>query len=246
MAVPQIDTIVAALGAALALSFTVERIIEGVKNVFAYFIKDTADIVVPPLAKLERRADAIVEKYQDQTTRLQEEAQARSDAGAAQLSQTSVQGLGEWDERVGVFTFTIEPATAPNMTRVLREFMIQILGLIAGIVLAHGAQLKLFSLLLQGAYVGTPLPPLPDGVDYLLTGMLIGGGSAPIHMLIKFISERRITPAAADTDTREAAPTVTEAASTAPTPVTTPVLSTDLFNVPYDGGVDCARLQNTH
>lgn len=89
-------------------------------------------------------------------------------------------------------TIYVAPATDPDDGRTARAFAIQMLAFAAGIAIAHFARLRLFDALLGPYLSGQDFQPIEPWLDYVLTGLVIGGGSAPLHLLIRFIQERGV------------------------------------------------------
>jgi hypothetical protein len=138
-----------------------------------------------------------------------------------------------------------EAATDPDDGVTIKRFLLQLTGFAAGILLARLANVQLFQAF--GIAISAP-------ADYVLTGLLIGGGSAPVHVLIRLISERRITPEAAGpeaetagAETVEASPRAKEAASEPAivVPASEPA-GVEWIDIPYNGGVDREILEHHH
>ena len=66
-----------------------------------------------------------------------------------------------------------------------------LLGILFGIILAFATRLRMLSLL--GISVGAPgtLGNLAAGMDMLLTGLVIGTGSAPVHSLVGLLQNTK-------------------------------------------------------
>ena len=160
-----------------------------------------------------------------------------------------------WDESVPTSIILVEPATDPDDARTLKPFILQILGLATGIILAAFNDLRLFGSLVSSADV-------PATTDHLLTGLLIGGGSAPIHVLIRFVSERKVpTVRSSGEEQKEAAAQPTASSPEkpgqtafpslkgggAPSIVTAPPGQVDgWLDIAYKGGVDPDVLESIH
>jgi len=150
-------------------------------------------------------------------------------------------------------TILVQPATDPDDGTVLRVFVLQGVALAVGIVAAHYTGLRLFSAF--GADVSAP-------TDYLLTGLFIGGGSGPAHVLIRFITQRKFSAEREVTQTAEA-PVVAATAAAAEdgassgAPAVAPALAARVaavpasdvdaaLDIPYAGGVDREKLEHVH
>lgn len=163
-------------------------------------------------------------------------------------------------------TIVVQDATDADDGRTLRALSIQLVAAAAGILAAHFFNVRLFEAFAPNAIPGGA------GTDYVLTGLLIGGGSAPIHMLIRFIGQRKISALAALE--REEAPSTSSVAvdpvrtaegarSTPATAQPEPTAADDArgsaggvpaaaaadaawVEIPYEGGVDRERLESVH
>ncbi len=148
---------------------------------------------------------------------------------------------GEWAEQVGTSLVLAVPATDPDDGKVVKTLVLQLLGFAAGILLAHVAGVSLFRTFL-GPDTGLSIP-----VDYILTGLLIGGGSAPMHVLVRFLTERQVVsapPAAAEATPEESQPPAAEAPALIVTPPREDVEG--WVELAYSGGVDREKLQHVH
>jgi len=265
------------LSQALGLSLVVERLIEFGKNVVEPTIRPS-DVRASPdpadarnaLAAAETLAardaasqahEAAVEAKVDarttQSTELQKireqlltetdnAARTKLILRAAELRKALVadEQHGEWEERVPNSVILVEPATEPDDGQTVRAFVLQILGVAVGILLAKLSGLNLFSAFLHDSVVPAGWQPW----DHILTGVFIGGGSAPVHTLIRFISERKTTAEAAELVVEETpaekAPLSVRAAAIVD-PSLDPAAGT-FIDIPYQGGVDAMLLQSVH
>jgi hypothetical protein len=217
---------------------------------------------------VEREAEVEAEEHREKSERLADlrallrtaESGPVDEAGKAELvtlrqdvltlttELRATERLGEWDEQVGPAIVLAIPATDPDSGKVVKTLVLQLLGFATGIVLARFAGVTLFGTFL-GAGAAVPVP-----VDYILTGLLIGGGSGPMHVLIRFITERKTATEAPAAQAPRAAPAALRAAAPLPVlPVAPPIVVTapkeDLagwVDVRYDGGVARERLEHVH
>jgi hypothetical protein len=291
------DRIAKPLAAALGLSLVVERVVEFLKNLLdvplgqpAVPIQErgaTEKALAPIDELLERhrreepweQLEAMLEKHGGaEAVRARiSEIEADLERGGPDAARASLQEeltelraileIGpqnmEWDERVPPTTVLVQPATDPDRGETVRAFILQLLALAIGIVAAHVCNLRLFGHLLGGA---------PDAIpaewDALLSGLFVGGGSAPVHVLIRFVSQRRIDvpaeeerPAAAAAPAQPAAPpapariVVAAAGPALPAgggaggvaaPPIAPPATAEWVDIPYDGGVDVELLESVH
>jgi hypothetical protein len=152
---------------------------------------------------------------------------------------------GEWGEQVSNSVILIEDATDADDGTTFKAFILQILGFAAGIVAAHYGGLQLFNSFLKAM----SKPEMAPWLDYLLTGLFIGGGSGPVHTLIRFISDRKITAdAVPQAKSEPEAPPAAVAAAAAPAVIATSakLAEAEWVDIPYDGGVDRDKLEGIH
>ena len=272
---PEFSAILAPLSAALGLSLIVERVLELVQNLLERFLgrpegrmvpKAQADKVLQEIEKASENrlhADQLENETEPLTVELLEARKALAKADGAREKSELEARIGKlqetlaekeadsaWDESVPTSIILVEPATDPDDTRTLKPFMIQILGLAAGIILAAFNDLKLFGTLLSTATI-------PDTADHLLTGLLIGGGSGPIHVLIRFVSERKVPYVKSVGEEKKEAPAPSSASeksaqapsqgAAAPSVVASPPVEVGAWrDITYRGGVDADALESIH
>ena len=259
------DSVFVPLSAALGLSLAVERIVEFIKNIpEQFFGAGQAHRKIPKTAKLDQKIENLKELYEKdrESQEIEEKAEASAEERAKMRAELDreldnrrrntllkkldeVERDTEWGERFSNATLVVEDATDPDDGRTLRSFIIQFLGFAIGIILVKISGLRLFSSILYS--LGSN--EIAQSADYVLTGLLIGGGSKPMHLLIRFISERKI-PA-------EAQPLAIEKEKTplpqtenlgAPSIVTVPydAAAETWIDIPYTGGVDREKLDGVH
>lgn len=209
------------LSAALGLSLAVERILEFLQNLFERSIGMKGVRKIPVLSGLDKKLKELEELHQK-----------------AQDTQE-----GEWEEQVPANIILVKKAQALDHGKTLKTLILQLLGVAAGILLARFCNVHLFNKFLE--LINIPLIPL--WADYAFTGLLIGGGSEPIHVLIRFISERKITAEAEPIAEEEKLPQRAEKPA-APAMITK---SSDLkaherIDIPYSGGIDLDQLEDVH
>jgi len=272
--------VIAPLAAALGLSLLVERILELVQNLLERVLRHAPGRVAPDsqataeqIEKLETkrerdREDAEIERQAEDTAETLEalrrqltetedpdrraEIEAEMEPLRRQLAEQEKDGVSAWDERVATTTLLVEEARPRDPHQTLKPFVLQLLGLAAGVVLARWAQVQLFGTLLEFAGSGVTVP---DWEDYVLTGLLIGGGSGPVHVLLRFIEQRRMPssePVGAEEEPAGEAPAAgaapkTSSAGGAVVSVAAPAAEDgDWIDIPYRGGVDREKLEHVH
>lgn len=215
------ESFMVTLSAALAASIVVERVLEILKNIMDHMIGTENKKILPDLKEVDKKIAKL---------------ETISKAAASDEA---------WDEKQPLNTILVEPATDPDDGTVLRTFVIQVMGFAVGIITAHYFELGLFRSLMMNSVTISPWS------DFLLTGLLIGGGSGPIHTLIRFVTQRKEwVPVAAGAESNPDAAKKTAVISTPETPVAlvqaADIPAADELNVPYNGGVDLEILEYVH
>jgi hypothetical protein len=162
-------------------------------------------------------------------------------------------------ERVPGSTVLVLNATDPDDGTTIRAFMLHLIGFALGILAARAGDIHLFDALWKGVTADTGMidqaarlaPAVPPWIDYVLTGLFIGGGSAQMHLLLDFVSQRKVpadvaAAAMGEAPADEAAAPVAHALA-APAIVMPPDAGReDWVDIAYDGGVDVDILEGIH
>lgn len=225
------------LGGALGMSVFVERALEFTKNLIDLLptkafgpttykpgeIDQEYDALVERLDVLRRRT--AVNELRKKLKALDEKIEQTADAaqrGKLQIERQGTEGElsaaimraeqleGEFEEGAPLDLLLVQPATDVDTAITGRKFVMQMMAFALGIGAAHTAHIGLFNSFLRE--IGQTIP---TSLDYILTGLFIGGGSGPVHTLIRFITERKYTEPVSEVDkveVPEAATTVTAAA----------------------------------
>jgi hypothetical protein len=229
-----LESILVPLSAVLGLSLVVERILEIAKNILERLIGSNEGRMLPEIKHADEIINGLTEKYE--RAKLEED----FEAGSSKTKKSGVADEQEPDERVLAYRVYVEAATDPDDGSTLRIFILQLLGFAAGIVLAHYSGVQLFNSFLKT--LGNH-SLMPAWVDFLFTGLLIGGGSGPLHVLIKFVQDRKIDlpedEAEKELDQLKAPVKVIQAPKSE--------VHSDIWeDIPYAGGVDRDKLQDVH
>lgn len=215
------DAFMVTLFTVLGLSLVVERILEFLKNILEPRIGTRYRRMAPGFQEIDRKINDLEE-----------------------LSRISKED-DEWQERYPLNTVLVEPATDPDDGTLARACIIQIMGFAMGIFAAHFFGARLFNTLVGGSQT------IAVWIDSLLTGLLIGGGSGPIHILISFVTQRKVLlPSggnANSSEEKEAQPIVESDETEKPAVVVQPrAVPDDELDIPYYGGVDREILEGIH
>lgn len=258
------DSIIVPLSAALGLSLIVERILEFAKNILEWFVKSQKGRNIPGHSESDRIINDLEVKYKREELSLKTEERAEKSinerikikakldsesdpAKRKELKQklAELEKDGEYDERFSNSVVLVEPAIDADDGKTLKAFILQLLGFAAGIILAHFSGIQLFNSFLSSIGSASTIAP---GIDYLFTGLLIGGGSAPMHILIRFITQRKtivtdntVSTGVDETSTKIEKPRVPAIISTS-----TGNNNPAWIDIPYNGGVDRTELEWAH
>ncbi len=128
----------------------------------------------------------------------------------------------------------IEVGNVPDRNEIKKSFSLQVSGCVLGIILCWQGDLALFKML--NASLGTSF--WATGFDYILTGILIGTGTAPVHALIRLLQAKR--------DLSQAQKSQISMPVAEVTPVEKAVVPAGhpLVEIKYFGGVAPEKLQN--
>ncbi len=151
--------------------------------------------------------------------------------------------------------FEILPFEVAAPEKVIKEFWLQKLGFVVAVAGCYYLKFSMWQLFdwLPSVQAGQP-----HFWEYLLTGIVIGAGSKPVHFLMKFLLNRKVIVS------REEVRKAVEAAPVSPqppremetgvsapvkpvSPVVTPLSRfQEIFGFDYDGGYKPERLNYTH
>ncbi len=194
------------LSTALGLSFLIERFLEIVNGLFKRYIFSDLDA----LQTEEEQKVEVVDMAGD-------EEMANDD-----------------EKKHAPILLAVKPLASRNAIETSQAFLLQILGVVAGIVVCLLTDFRLFSPL--GVFDGVSEP-----IDKVLTGLLIGGGSQPIHFLLEFLNQRKIT---LDAPSNGILP-IANASGVIVDPVDCePPSFFKILNVPYEGGYKPESLED--
>ena len=128
----------------------------------------------------------------------------------------------------------LDPGKIPNRNLITKKFILQMSGGVLGLILCIKGDLGLFHMLKATG--------IARWVDYLLTGILIGTGTEPIHSLIRFIQAKNEASQSENDASAELA--------AAPPPQATEISTSNgitakpLIDLTYEGGLDPQVHQN--
>ncbi|MCG8671114.1 MAG: N-acetylmuramoyl-L-alanine amidase [Pseudomonadales bacterium] len=123
------------------------------------------------------------------------------------------------------------PLTEGSATQIRQRAFLQLAAAGLGVMAAEAFDLRMLVLFFENFNQYTL-------IDTIVTGIVIGGGSQPIHVLIRFLTTRRMT-------LEEEKETIKEATPKAATETFTPIAPPAAFlSFEYQGGVDSDKLEN--
>jgi len=134
---------------------------------------------------------------------------------------------------------TIVPSSVKSIGQAQTALVLALFAVGLGVILAEIFNLKLISL-----FLGTAVP---HWADITLTGIVIGGGSQPIHVLLRFLTTRKITEfEQVQTARQELEETVSESTIQPSRPLLKQVEERGWQPIVYKGGVKPGTLERCH
>lgn len=124
------------------------------------------------------------------------------------------------------------PIPTPSLTQIKQRAFLQLAAAGLGIAAAEAFDVRLVGLIFE-SFRDQRL------MDTLVTGLIIGGGSQPIHVLLRFLTTRRVD---IEQERQRQAPVAKK--KTQPLAEATTKPEGRLITIDYDGGVDRDKLQN--
>ncbi len=243
----ELSTVLTPLSIAAGLAIVVERILEVLKHIMHSesnlsdgSIKDVitrANHAIKITRQVFSNVDSstasslIPEKFS--TTEV-----AESDITAGKTSKILRSPADdESDEFYPPPRIQVTPATQLSTFKTSKIVFLQLAAAGLGMILANIFNLQLLSIFMQGYGFGTSEVFL--AFDTIFTGLIIGGGSQPIHVLIRFITERKIN---IQDDTLKTNTELTALVDKTAKKVTASIWQ----DINYQGGINPESLQNTH
>jgi len=249
------QTVLTAFTVAAGLSLGIERGLELLKH-----FMDLGNGSLNPKEGIQRAAE-LVDKAEQALAHPESTLRAPGVAGGAQPGSPGGQPRqgpavnrtaadSEASEKYPPPRIPVVPMAALSTQDTGNTLFFQFAGAGLGIFLANVFELRLLSVLLdQQPQAISALFALADGI---FTGLVIGGGSQPIHVLIRFLSERKVTVASEEAvedaegeveKTKALAKVVSSKGLISEKKEQNPLEWVDIV---YTGGVDPQQLDNQH
>jgi hypothetical protein len=247
-----VSLVISALTIAAALSLVVERILEVIKHfreednakIEGKQVKKSTDDYIQQAKQLIKDLKSVADAYQT-AKKLDKLSKAKPDttpelpplpATAQMDSKGEEKEDTEFERHEPV---TIIAATAKPLGEAQTALVLALLAAGFGIILAQLFDLRLISLFLNRE--------VPVWADIMLTGIVIGGGSQPIHVLLRFLTSRRIPVTEQPKSTEpEPEPTIAQPAVPPPPPKVTQKDDSHWQPIAYTGGVKPESLEQYH
>lgn len=249
------QTVITTLTIAAGLALAIERSIELLKH----FMGSTSGSLGTDeiRALLERAVQAVKEAreaisgskpYLPSLTPPQSTAVAAAPLVAPAIAQRAADA--EASEQHPAPAIPVIPPTPLSTQQTARQLFYLLTAAGLGILLAHLFEIRLFALLTLSN--GLPQHPsvLFSLVDIIFSGLVIGGGSQPIHVLIRFLGERKVTRQSEE----RVAPKALESGGDLAAAISRATLveaipeaaALQWREIAYQGGINPAALQTTH
>ncbi|NOZ54565.1 MAG: N-acetylmuramoyl-L-alanine amidase [Gammaproteobacteria bacterium] len=146
----------------------------------------------------------------------------------------------ESDEKFPAPRIPVIAATTQSRFLTAKRVFLQLAAAGLGIIFAYIFDLRLLSAFLDG--YGVIASEVVLSLDVVFTGIVIGGGSQPIHLLIRFIAERSVRLEKPGLGSQAQSSLSLEGRITAPLTNT----AATWHDIDYRGGVQPERLDRTH
>lgn len=250
-----LSTVLTSLTIAAGLALGVERTLEVLKHIMASetgFLrrseyKDAVDRTKDAINKAKTGIDSdaadTAAPLPADRTQLTDPTPA---AGVSPIQKTDTDlspADSEGEERFPAPQIPVIPATPKPPFTAAKILFLQLAAAGLGMILAYIFNIKLLSVFLKG--YGFAITDLFSALDIVFTGLVIGGGSQPIHLLIRFLTERKVS-----VKTEDAVETQLSIAKTVATAelveTAKGILGTVWKDIDYRGGVHPERLENAH
>jgi hypothetical protein len=195
-----LSPILTSLTIAAGLALGIERTLELLKNIMdqSKGVVDLRDVI-----NRARSAVAEVEQYlRSPTPPLPAEVPAEPPAPDIGSPISFVPAAAtvtdnQPDERYPAPRITVQPAVGTTIQQASKVLFLQLFAAGLGILLAHYFKIQLVTIFLQGlGHKPSAFFQALDffqGIDIILSGLVIGGGSQAIHVLIRFLTERKVS-----------------------------------------------------
>lgn len=193
---PAVDsqTVITTLTIAAGLALAIERTIELLKQIMG---SANGSLGKSEIMELLERARQIVADAKEAvagrqvTTRSAKPVAATPPAAAPLTAQ--VLADSEPSEQHPAPAIPVIPPTPLSTQQTGRQLFYLLSAFGLGIILAHVFEIRMLALLT----LNNGLPGAPSGLfaffDLIVSGLVMGGGSQPIHALIQFLTERKVT-----------------------------------------------------
>lgn len=248
----EVGPILTALTVVAGLALGVERTLEVLKHIIDKAVGSLSrSRAVGLLDKTTAALDAAekaLESAREAPAPVASDTAGQTAAGSDALTSAPVIDVSAGEEVVEKFPapqIPVIPITPGSEYDAAKVLFLQLAAAAIGIVLAQLFNLQLLTLLL--AEDPGSLPAYFPVVDMLFTGIVIGGGSQPIHVLIRFITERKVTVETAPAD--QAANTPKKVGKAISTASLVEEQKEDLHvwkDIPYAGGIQPEKLDDVH
>ncbi len=241
----ELESVLTALTAAAGLALGVERTLEFLKHIID---KGVGSIFPNKQLRLLQNLNQAVEAAEKALESSEQPVAMEKTDTSASVPDDSRNNTTELSARSDVIEkhppprIPVIPLTPLSKVDTASALFLHIAGAGLGIVFAQLFDLRLLSIFLNL----TEAPAYFTIFDILFTGVVIGGGSQPIHVLIRFLTERKITVPAEEVADMKKTKSITKTISSGEL-VEEKKEDVHLWkDIPYAGGVNPDGLDNEH
>ncbi|MBN1480799.1 N-acetylmuramoyl-L-alanine amidase [candidate division KSB1 bacterium] len=241
----ELGPVLTALTVAAGLALAVERTLEFLKHIID---QGVGSIIPNKQLRLLQNFNRAIETAEKALELSEKSVAAEKTDTSAPVPGVSPNTAAELSARAGVIEkhppprMPIIPLTPLSKGDTASMLFLQVAGAGLGIVFAQLFDLRLLSIFLNL----TEATACFTVFDILFTGIVIGGGSQPIHVLIRFLTERKITVTAEEGEQVKKSKSIARTISSAEL-VEEKKEDVHLWkDIPYTGGVNPAGLDTQH
>lgn len=211
MASVEASVVINALTVAAGLALGIERTLE--------FLKHLMDSSTSSLSPGEHRAriDQAVDSIAQAEDAVANGVKVKARVTAVETKTTELPDLSAADSEASeshpppkIPVIPMEPLSTVTTSKAL---FLQMAAAGLGIIFAWSFEVRLLSLLMSGNELTPTITPAFLLLDIIFSGLVIGGGSQPIHVLITFLTERKVRQDVVEAPKTEAGEEIKDLAS---------------------------------
>ncbi len=245
----KVTLVINALTIAASSSLLVERLLEMLKQILSYESKASRQ------TRKDKKREAVYKKANETLMKIRKSLQDYDETGdenklqvrdgvkepAREEKDDTVDKEGQPEENFERYSpVLIVPASPPTLNELQIKVFLMLMASGLGVAMAEMFNLRLLSMFLSDVRI-------PHALDVLFSGIVIGGGSHPIHALIRFLTTRKIpefTPEAKQVTKIDPIKKTEKQATLDEQPEVLDDEQANWLPISYNGGVNPSSLEN--